>query len=215
VIPVDLLSDVERARDLVRILRRGETADYYHNLGRIFGLTRALDDEVRKNYLSDRELVNALDLAHAKAWEIADRHCVNRDLILVQLDADLEVARARVRVIVRRLSIQYANEINRQRSAGGRKAYDNNVSGPAKALSRMAVRILPADYRQRYSDEYWSELFDLQNGPRWRQLVYALQLIIRTPMLRRELHGQVEEYSESERHDQLASRPPHWVRSRR
>lgn len=212
-IPTDLLADIERAQDLVRILRRDVPVgyDYYVNVGRIFSLTRALGVEARKGFPNDAELVNVLDLAHDKTWLVGKRRCENHDLVLSQLADDLEVARARVRSIIRRMSLQYANELNRQRSAGDRKAFDHNLSGTAKALSKVAVRALPADYRQRYADEYRSELFDLQQSSRWRQFAYALRLILRTPLLRRELHGHVE----SERHDQLAGRRPYWVRSRR
>jgi hypothetical protein len=75
---------------------------------------------------------------------------------------DLEVARARVRVIIRRLSLQYANEINRQRSAGDRKAFDHNLSGTARARgtepSCAGGGPRSSCFHERMSDSFLREL---------------------------------------------------------
>jgi hypothetical protein len=215
VIPTDLLTEIERARDLARWLMRDEPAQYYYYVGRFFSLTRYLDDEARKRLPGETDLADVLARAHGKAWRVSERRCADRDLLLVQIVDDLDVAHARIRNIIRQWSLQHANEHNRQRSAGPRRALAHHISGSANALSCLAVRLLPRDYRDRYADEFWSELFESQDLPRLRQMIIAFRLLLRAPLMRHELRAPSADFSESDHHDELADWRPDRVRPRR
>lgn len=71
-------------------------------------------------------------------------------------------------------------------------------SPSAERLVSAAVRVLPAEHRSRYRDEYRSELYDIAaaGASRWSLLAYALRLVDRAWVLRAELHdatlGRVE-----------------------
>ena len=57
----------------------------------------------------------------------------------------------------------------------------------SRRVANFAVRLLPWEERQRYLDEYVSELDDLaqtENISRYAQLKYALRLLVRAPALR-------------------------------
>lgn len=64
-------------------------------------------------------------------------------------------------------------------------------------LTAWAARILPIVDRPEYAELFRSELYDLaQSGSgRWAQLAYAIRVLIRAPMLRRELHAPARERS--------------------
>jgi hypothetical protein len=55
----------------------------------------------------------------------------------------------------------------------------------SQLIARLGARLLPWEERQRYLDEYLSELDELaQDGPRRAQLGHALRLLVRAPALR-------------------------------
>ncbi|MFI7074968.1 hypothetical protein [Micromonospora sediminicola] len=62
-------------------------------------------------------------------------------------------------------------------------------SPSAERLVGAAVRVLPAEHRSRYRDEYLSELYDIAaaGASRWSLLAYALRLVDRAWVLRAEL----------------------------
>ncbi|MFJ8691042.1 hypothetical protein [Micromonospora wenchangensis] len=62
-------------------------------------------------------------------------------------------------------------------------------SPSAERLVSAAVRVLPAEQRSRYRDEYRSELYDIAaaGASRWSLLTYALRLVDRAWVLRAEL----------------------------
>jgi len=68
-------------------------------------------------------------------------------------------------------------------------APNHDVGGIAGRVTGVAVRVLPARHRERYRDEYGSELHELAAAgtPRWRQIAYALRLLDRSWVLRAEL----------------------------
>lgn len=65
-------------------------------------------------------------------------------------------------------------------------AQESRVSETSLALTRWAVKVLPAQERARYYEEFQSELFELAATQQswWRQLQYAIRLLVRAAPLR-------------------------------
>jgi hypothetical protein len=76
----------------------------------------------------------------------------------------------------------------------GRRSFHLAVS---RRLTAWAARILPVADRSEYEELFGSELYELaqSDGGRRAQLAYALRVLVRAPLLRRELRAPARERS--------------------
>ncbi len=87
-------------------------------------------------------------------------------------------------------------ELDRETSSE-RPAPSVRPSTLSDRLLTVTARILPAIERPEYEELFRSELFDLalSGSGRWAQLAYALRVLVRAPLLRRELRAPARERS--------------------
>ncbi|MBE1498071.1 transcriptional regulator with XRE-family HTH domain [Amycolatopsis lexingtonensis] len=79
-------------------------------------------------------------------------------------------------------------------AAAAERAARRQAAPASQWVIRRASRVLPVIDRERYCDEYLSELDDLAQAPHPRraQLAYVLRLVVRVPLLRFALRGDGE-----------------------
>ncbi|GLW29095.1 hypothetical protein [Actinoplanes regularis] len=172
-------------------------------------LSAALDLETDISLALARTLTRTRnhDWAQAHAHALAKIRARRPDLIshlsrarnlalAVAADADSDLAQERARALAGALKRAYrtAEETNeqgagvalRQRRATLRRPVP---SSGAVRLVRGAARVLPAEHRYRYREEFESELYELTvaGASRWAQLAYGVRLLDRAWVLRAEL----------------------------
>ena len=179
-------------------------------------LTRTLARDLRRartlaqNPEHDRILLKVLELARA-----LDRDSGDPDLSLPKFfdrdDGDLLAAA----VIANALDSTRANssgDFGRLLDRASARAVDlvhyleavdDQLTGnvrPSKVSRQLAVwaaRVLPAADRPEYAEVFQSELFELANSGSTRraQFAYAIRVLVRAPLLRRELRAPAKERS--------------------
>ena len=155
--------DIEIAGDLDRALTRSlDLADDFHRLYKLAVRGRNVDP-----HLADRT---------------AAVHAITRDLDRARAyGRDLSLGRGFDPVAALRVLSQLLEKIESAADAA-------TPTTLAAGLVRRATRLLPAEHRGRYSEEFRSELLELAGRVgRWRQAGYALRVLARTLPLRRAL----------------------------
>jgi hypothetical protein len=180
------------ARDLDQIFERNDGRDLARALAAdlAFHLDLALDDVYGRLFdrdLSELELERELERARDEALALA------RDLAS---DLDLELDR---RDLIRDLCsmVQFARFANRPRSnliqevspeeiPDTRLQESRRITPPARGLLAAAVRLLPPANRDRYAEEYRSELWEITHAraSSRQQTRYALNQLARAAHLR-------------------------------
>lgn len=179
-------------------------------------LTRSLARDLRRartlahNPGQDRILLDGLELARA-----LDRDSGDPDPPLARVfdrdGGDLALARAiasaldRTRAlssgdfgrILARAEARAADLVRYLETLDDQVTGDVQPSKMSRQLTAWAVRMLPAADRPKYTEMFRSELFDLARcgSGRRAQLAHAIRVLVRAPLLRRELRAPARERS--------------------
>jgi hypothetical protein len=177
--------DLDLARDLPRDLAharsRGLARDLAHDLPRDFALFRNL---LRANALDlPRDFALFRNLLRANALDLA-LSLARSDALSLARDRDLVSARRHARELANAL-LKAVEKAERLRLANEERELGNPALRPVRAAGRvagLAARVLPLAHRERYLDEYRSEVHDVAaTGASWRQQVaYATRLLNRS-----------------------------------
>ncbi len=140
-----------------------------------------LDRDLVRSRALGQVLLDARDSAAALALALDSAH--HRDLAGT-LARDLGPVRAHARDLVRTVAAAFdLASPDRQHVAEPIRS----VSRPIRTMVAIAVRVLPADERPRWKEEFKAELGDLVM---WRRFPYAARLLSQAISLRRGLRHQ-------------------------
>lgn len=172
---IDLNSDLTNARDLNNAL----ALDLNNDLNRAVNLSRSRD--LARDLTNARDLNS--DLNNARDLNLSRSRDLTRDLNL-SLDHALDLALALDKVLGSTPTTPAAHGV-----VGS--AAVNGVSPVAERMVAGLVRLLPAENRSRYREEYTAELDELAKVglSRWAQLGYAARVGTRVWSLRAALRA--------------------------
>jgi hypothetical protein len=186
-----LALDIDRAReevgaldsDLVRAYVTWRTRDVAlaRNLSGARDLVRALDG----NLARARARVRAFDVDVAVTSHLA--HDLARDL---ECDLDSTLTRGRkLAYTLARLDLIRTHRLRDDDAAGRTPSHATDVAPSAGRLVAVAARLLPASDRDRYSEEYSTELWEIAStgAGRRQQIQHAARVLTRTIQVRGEV----------------------------
>lgn len=189
------------------------------DLIRADGLAR---DLARSDTLSDVERVHSVTHVVHVAVDLASLLDRDRDGTARELAGRLPRATKVVRAFERELRVDWhrgvrdndrvrARYLARVLASGGARAAElvrevETSRGPTDGvrlsvvscrLTRWSTRVLPVVYRPEYAELFRSELYDLvlTGSGRSAQISHALRVLVRAPLLRRELRALARERS--------------------
>ncbi|MFD0686025.1 hypothetical protein [Actinomadura fibrosa] len=180
---VDFDLDLDLVSDLVRDFVRALDLDHalHRDLDRAFKLNRGLSRALVRSLARVRFRVLVRDLDRALSLDL------DLDLVHVCLG---KLTRAVAQARERLAEVQEAlpSVTNAAVGRSGKRAGALLASTAVRAAG-WAVRMLPSADRPRYAEEFRSELWELAaaDAGRWRQVRHAVRLLVRAPLLRREL----------------------------